>query len=176
MTEPYKVDQSALLSLAADIVVAHVGANQVAAADLPLLISSVHDALAGLGAKPPEEAPTSAVPVRASVKPDYLVCLEDGRKFKTLKRYLMTRYSMTPDQYRAKWNLPADYPMVAPAYSARRSALAKASGLGRKKAGSTLSAAPEDTKRGGSTADVAGRTAAPKASSRRKRGKLSIAL
>ena len=133
MTEPYKVDQSALLSLTADIVVAHVGANQVAPADLPLLISSVHDALAGLGAKPPEEAPTSAVPVRASVKPDYLVCLEDGRKFKTLKRHLMTHHGLTPEQYRERWDLPADYPMVAPSYAESRSRLAKEMGLGQKR-------------------------------------------
>ena len=175
MTEPYKVDQSALLSLTADIVVAHVGANQVAPADLPLLISSVHDALAGLGVTPEEQTPTPAVPVRASVKPDYLVCLEDGRKFKTLKRHLMTSYGLTPDQYRAKWNLPADYPMVAPAYAARRSALAKASGLGRKR--TEFPTTSDGAQHDGEPSPVAtGRASGANTTPRRKRGRLSISV
>lgn len=134
MTDNHEVDASTLLSLTVEIVAAHLGANQVAAAGVPQLIASVHGALAGLGAPDTTEpAPQPAVSVRASVKSDHLVCLEDGRKLKTLRRHLMTAYGMTPDQYRAKWNLPADYPMVAPAYSARRSELAKAGGLGRRK-------------------------------------------
>lgn len=132
-TDNCKVDASTFLSLTAAIVAAHLGANQVAAADVPQLITSVHAALAGLGAPDAaESARQPAVSVRASVKPDYLVCLEDGRRLKTLRRHLMTAYGMTPDQYHAKWNLPADYPMVAPAYSSRRSELAKANGLGRR--------------------------------------------
>ncbi|PXA93323.1 transcriptional regulator, partial [Nostoc sp. 3335mG] len=95
-------------------------------------IRSVHDALNELGSPPEPAAPPAepAVPVRASVKPDYIVCLEDGRKLKMLKRHLMTHYNLTPEQYRAKWNLPADYPMVAPNYAEQRRTLAKKIGLG----------------------------------------------
>jgi predicted transcriptional regulator len=102
--------------------------------DLPGLIQKVHDALSGLGivSEPEPVAPTPAVSVRSSVKPDYIVCLEDGKKLKMLKRHLMTHYQMTPDQYRAKWKLPADYPMVAPNYADQRKALAIKIGLGRK--------------------------------------------
>ncbi|OYX63321.1 MAG: hypothetical protein B7Y88_13215 [Sphingomonadales bacterium 32-64-17] len=177
MTDAHVVDGATLLSLTAEIVIAHLDANQVAADELPRLITSVHEALAGLGAEAEEDdAPKPAVSVRTSIKPDYLVCLEDGRKLKTLKRHLMTSYGMTPDQYRARWNLPADYPMVAPAYAARRSELAKANGLGRKKAGSTLSAAPEGTGHSDRPANVAGGTSGSRPSSRRKRGKLSISV
>ncbi|SFS12296.1 MucR family transcriptional regulator [Sphingomonas jatrophae] len=123
-----------LVSLTADIIAAHVSHNDVGAGDLPGLIRSVHAALAGLGsaAAPaaPAEAPTPAVPVRQSIKPDYIVCLEDGKKLKMLKRYLMTRYQLTPEQYRTKWGLPADYPMVAPNYADQRRDLAKQIGLG----------------------------------------------
>ena len=121
-----------LIALTADIVAAHVGNNNIDVADIPTLIHSVHGALAKLGS--PDEAPAPraepAVPVRSSVKPDYIVCLEDGRKLKMLKRHLMTHYNLTPEQYRAKWNLPADYPMVAPNYAEQRRSLAKQIGLG----------------------------------------------
>ncbi len=121
-----------LITLTADIVAAHVSNNNVDVGDIPGLIRSVHDALNGLGTAA-EEPPTKldpAVPVRNSIKPDYIVCLEDGRKLKMLKRHLMTHYNLTPDQYRAKWNLPADYPMVAPNYAEQRRNLAKKIGLG----------------------------------------------
>lgn len=121
-----------LLTLTADIVAAHVSNNNVAASDLPLLIGNVHAALARLGVEAPAPELEPAVSVRASVKPDYIVCLEDGKKLKMLKRYLMTRYQMTPADYRARWNLPADYPMVAPNYAERRRQLAHQIGLGRK--------------------------------------------
>ncbi|WP_121120161.1 MucR family transcriptional regulator [Croceibacterium ferulae] len=122
-----------LIALTSDIVAAHVTNNRVEVADLPTLIQNVFGALQGLGASEPvEERPEPAVSVRASIKPDYLVCLEDGKKMKMLKRYLMTQYGMTPDQYRQRWNLPSDYPMVAPEYAEKRRALAKDIGLGRK--------------------------------------------
>ena len=115
-----------LVTLTADIVAAHVGNNSVAISDLGLLIANVHAALSHLGEKPVvEEKPVPAVSIRASVKPDYIVCLEDGKKLKMLRRHLMTHYEMTPDDYRAKWGLPADYPMVAPNYAEKRRALAK---------------------------------------------------
>ena len=124
-----------LVTLTADIVAAHVSNNSVAISDLSILINNVHAALSGLGAEPVvEEKLVPAVSIRTSVKPDYIVCLEDGKKLKMLRRHLMTHYGMTPDDYRAKWGLPADYPMVAPNYSATRSRLAKDNGLGRKAA------------------------------------------
>lgn len=124
-----------LITLTADIVSAHVSNNSVAVSDLPSLIQNVHLALTGLGqpAPAPEVKLEPAVSVRASVKPDYIVCLEDGKKLKMLKRHLMTHYQMTPEQYRAKWSLPADYPMVAPNYAEQRRTLAKKIGLGTKR-------------------------------------------
>ena len=124
-----------LITLTADIVSAHVSNNSVAVSDLPALIQNVHSALTGLGqpAPAPEVKLEPAVSVRASVKPDYIVCLEDGKKLKMLKRHLMTHYQMTPEQYRAKWSLPADYPMVAPSYAEQRRTLAKKIGLGTKR-------------------------------------------
>lgn len=124
-----------LLSLTADIVSSHVSNNSVAVSDLPSLIGNVYASLAGLGAPSAVEQVKQepAVSVRASVKPDYIVCLEDGKKLKMLKRHLMTSYGMTPDAYRAKWNLPADYPMVAPNYAERRRSLAIRIGLGNKR-------------------------------------------
>lgn len=122
------------ITLTADIVAAHVSNNSVAVSDLPVLISNVHGALIGLGGKP-AEAPVKlepAVSIRASIKPDYIVCLDDGKKLKMLKRHLMTHYGITPDEYRAKWGLPSDYPMVAPNYAEQRRTLAKKIGLGRK--------------------------------------------
>ena len=121
-----------LITLTADIVSAHVSNNSVAVSDLPLLIQNVHNALTGLGgrAAEPEVKQEPAVSIRASIKPDYIVCLEDGKKLKMLKRHLMTHYQMTPDEYRQKWNLNADYPMVAPNYAEQRRTLAKKIGLG----------------------------------------------
>lgn len=124
--------EGALIALTADIVAAHVGNNSVDIADIPVLIRSIHDALRGLGTavEEPEQKQEPAVPVRNSIKPDYIVCLEDGRKLKMLKRHLMTHFQLTPDEYRTKWNLPADYPMVAPNYAEQRRSLAKKIGLG----------------------------------------------
>jgi predicted transcriptional regulator len=128
------LDKQALITLASDIVSAHVSNNTVAANELPVLISSVYGALAGLGESvvQVEERSAPAVSVRASIKPDHIVCLEGGRKMKMLKRHLRTDHGMTPEQYRQRWNLPADYPMVAPNYSERRRDLAMQIGLGRK--------------------------------------------
>ena len=121
---------------AAGITAAYVRHNALSATDLPTLLKSVHSALLGLykvtAPVASLEAQAPAVSIKKSITPEYLICLEDGLKFKSLKRHLRTDFGLTPDQYRAKWNLPSDYPMVAPAYSARRSALAKSIGLGRK--------------------------------------------
>lgn len=123
-----------LITLTSEIVAAHVSNNSVSPGEVATLISNVYSALSGLGQQAePEEAPREpAVSIRASVKPDYLVCLEDGKKLKMLKRYLRTNYDMSPEEYRARWNLPADYPMVAPNYAETRRELAKKIGLGRK--------------------------------------------
>ena len=122
-----------LITLTADIVAAHVSNNSVAVSDLAMLINNVHGALSGLsGSSAAAPAAEPAVPIRLSVKKDYVVCLEDGKKLKMLKRHLMTHYGMTPDDYRAKWGLAADYPMVAPNYAETRRTLAKKIGLGRK--------------------------------------------
>ncbi len=123
-----------LITLTSDIVAAHVSNNDVSVADVPALISNVYGALAGLGqvVVVEEKLPEPAVTIRASIKPDYIVCLEDGKKLKMLKRHLMTHYNLTPDQYRARWSLPSDYPMVAPNYAEKRRELAKKIGLGRK--------------------------------------------
>lgn len=127
-------DKSEIIEMTTDIVSAYVGNNSVAAADLPALIQSVHKALTGVstGAEVVEQAPKEpAVSVKKSITPDYLICLEDGRKFKSLKRHLRTKYNMSPEDYRAKWGLPKDYPMVAPNYARARSDLAKQMGLGQ---------------------------------------------
>jgi predicted transcriptional regulator len=127
-------DKSEIIEMTADIVAAYVGANSVAANDLPALIQSVHRALSGVanGADAAEAAPKEpAVPIKKSITPDYLVCLEDGRKFKSLKRHLRTKYNMSPEEYRSKWGLAKDYPMVAPNYARARSELAKQMGLGQ---------------------------------------------
>lgn len=127
--------QEQLINLTADIVAAHVGNNSVALSDIATLIANVHTALAGLSssheAEPKEVRPEPAVSIRSSVKPDYIVCLEDGKKMKMLKRHLAVHYNMTPEEYRQRWGLPADYPMVAPAYAEKRRELAKTIGLGR---------------------------------------------
>lgn len=121
-----------LLELTADIVGAYVANNPTPAASLPELIAKVNASLSSLGKPAPEPMPKPAVNPRRSVHADYIVCLEDGKKFKSLRRHLMTSYGLTPDEYRSKWGLPSDYPMVAPNYAAVRSALAKGMGLGRK--------------------------------------------
>jgi predicted transcriptional regulator len=123
------------IELTANIVSAYVGHNSVPASDIPALISQIHSALARVssGADLAAEPLKPAVAVKKSITPDYLICLEDGKRFKSLKRHLRTQYSMTPEQYRDKWNLPADYPMVAPNYAAARSELAKQMGLGQQR-------------------------------------------
>lgn len=128
-------ENSELLALTADIVAAHVSNNSVAVGDLPRMIADVYDSLSGLGEAPMpvEEELVPAVAVRSSIKPDFLVCLEDGKKLKMLKRHLKTAYNMTPDEYRQRWGLPSDYPMVAPNYAAQRSKLAKEIGLGTRR-------------------------------------------
>jgi len=126
--------RSEFMEMTAGIVSAYVAGNIMAAAEVPGLIRGVHAALAGLsgpGSAPPSPAAEPAVSIKRSITPDHLICLEDGRKFKSLKRHLQTKYGMTPEQYRAKWGLPSDYPMVAPNYARARSDLAKEMGLGR---------------------------------------------
>ena len=125
-----------LIDLAADIVSAYVSNNTVNAGDLPGLIAEVYAALARTSsgaAEAPAEPLKPAVPVRKSVTPDFVICLEDGQKFKSLKRHLRTHHNMTPEEYREKWSLPADYPLVAPNYAAARSDLAKKMGLGQQR-------------------------------------------
>ena len=124
------------IALTAEIVSAYVSNNSVPAGDLPALISQVHSALSRVSTGVVEvtsDPLKPAVPVKKSVHPDFIICLEDGKKFKSLKRHLRTQYEMTPEQYREKWALPADYPMVAPNYSAARSQLAKQMGLGQQR-------------------------------------------
>lgn len=128
------------VDLTADIVSAYVSNNTVASSDLPALISSVHSALSSTAQKASEpvvEELKPAVPIKKSVTDQHIICLEDGKKFKSLKRHLRTHFDLTPEEYRAKWNLPADYPMVAPGYAAARSELAKKMGLGQKGARKT---------------------------------------
>ena len=128
-------ERRGLLDLTTEIVAAYAGHHTVAMNDLPGVITQVFEALRGVGAGEPEpaaEALVPAVPIKKSVMPDFIVCLEDGKKLKLLKRHLATRYNLTPAAYRQRWGLPADYPMVAPAYAAQRSSLAKSLGLGRK--------------------------------------------
>src|SRR5690242_19369967 len=129
-------DQEYLVETTAKIVTAYVSNNRLMAADLPALINAVYQTVAGVngGSGPVGEPPKPVVSVKRSVTDDYIVCLEDGKKFKSLKRHLRTSYGLSPEQYRAKWGLPADYPMVAPNYAAQRSKLAKAIGLGRSSA------------------------------------------
>ena len=135
MSDETQSEPDMILTHVADIVAAHVGNNSVAISDVASLIRNVHSALAGLTALSATPAPARqepAVSIRASVRPDYIVCLEDGKKLKMLKRHLMTHYQLTPEAYRAKWELPKDYPMVAPNYAEQRRTLAKSIGLGRK--------------------------------------------
>lgn len=125
-----------LITLTSNIVSAYVSHNTIVAENIPSFISAVHSALNNAnthGAEKPKEELKPAVPIKKSVTPDYIVCLEDGKKFKSLKRHLRTRYDMSPEQYREKWGLPHDYPMVAPVYAATRSQLAKTMGLGQRR-------------------------------------------
>ena len=130
-------DKPALIELAAQIVAAYVGNNPVPVADLPKLIADVHRALentaSGVQSKDEQAEVKPAINVKKSITPDYLICLEDGKKFKSLKRHLRTHFNLSPEQYREKWGLPADYPMVAPNYASARSSLAKNMGLGQRR-------------------------------------------
>jgi len=129
-------DTTNYIGLTAEIVSAYVSNNTVASADIPALINQVHTALMRVTsgeAQSPSEPLKPAVPIKRSINPDFIVCLDDGKKFKSLKRHLRTQYNMTPEQYRDKWSLPADYPMVAPNYAAARSQLAKQMGLGQQR-------------------------------------------
>ncbi|GAB5458279.1 MAG: MucR family transcriptional regulator [Henriciella sp.] len=132
MTQHNKLD---LIEMTSDIVSSFVSNNAVPSEALPNLIKMVHDTISEISLGEPEEAPRPdpAVPIAKSITPDHIICLEDGRELKMLKRYLRSRYGLSPDEYRARWGLPEDYPMVAPNYSERRSAFAKEIGLGRKK-------------------------------------------
>ncbi|MGI9423890.1 MAG: MucR family transcriptional regulator [Hyphomicrobiaceae bacterium] len=129
-------EKSELVELTADVVSAYVSNNTVVATDLPTVINDVYEALSKASAKallPLKEELKPAVAIKKSVMPDYIICLEDGKKFKSLKRHLRTHYDLTPEEYREKWGLPHDYPMVAPNYAAARSALAKKMGLGQRR-------------------------------------------
>ena len=132
MAESTSSDSKEIIAWTAEIVASHVQKNSVAISDLPQLIKIVHESLANLAGGPAEK-PQPAVSIRRSVTPDYIVCLEEGRKLKMLKRHLATAYGMTPEEYREKWGLPADYPMVAPNYAKQRSYLAKKIGLGKRR-------------------------------------------
>ena len=132
-----EADTTGLVALTAEIVSAYVSNNPVGASDLPGLIGDVHSALTRVTGNieiPEREEAKPAIAVKKSVTPDYIICLEDGKKFKSLKRHLRTHYKLTPDEYRTKWGLPHDYPMVAPNYAAARSQLAKKMGLGTRRA------------------------------------------
>lgn len=164
----------ALVELTADIAAAYVSHNAIPISDLSILIQNVHGSLAKLYIKDSVEAAPQlpAVPVRASIKPDYLVCLEDGKKMKLLKGYLKRVYDMSPGEYREKWNLPTDYPMVAPTYTARRRELAFEIGLGRAKGAPVQAPPPAASKKGKKTT-----AAEPAKVSRPTRtGKLSLRL
>lgn len=131
-----RLGREEVLRMAVDVVAAYVSKNPLPAGQIPEVIQTVFTSLTAIdngGAEVKAEAPKPAVPAKKSVFPDYIVCLEDGKKLKMLKRHLRTNYNMTPDDYRAKWGLPADYPMVAPNYAAQRSEFAKKIGLGRKR-------------------------------------------
>jgi predicted transcriptional regulator len=155
-------DKAQLVELTADIAAAYLSANTVPAGDLPSLIQTIHQALSGVSSGAPAaaaEPAKPAVPVKKSITPDYLISLEDGKKYKSLKRHLRTKYSMTPDEYRSKWGLPKDYPMVAPNYAKARSEMARNMGLGQGGRGrkpAAASAAPKTAK-----APKAAKAAAP---------------
>lgn len=157
------VEDELLVTLTADIVAAHVSHNSVAVGDVAGLIANVHQALSQVRAPAvAEEAKQEpAVSIRASVKTDFIVCLEDGKKLKMLKRHLMTHYGMTPADYRAKWGLPSDYPMVAPSYAAQRQELAKKIGLGRKPREAAKAVAPKTKAKKAVAASKKGTDSAP---------------
>lgn len=162
-------DSTDAIALTSDIVVAYVSNNAVPRNELAVLIADVHAAIGRLrsgSVEEPEVKLSPVVSVKKSVAPDYIICLEDGKKFKSLKRHLSTHYNLTPDEYRQKWNLPRDYPMVAPAYAEARSALAKSMGLGRKRAEPAPPPAEEKLKRAPRKAK--GVTEAPAAEAARK--------
>ncbi|WP_158806815.1 MucR family transcriptional regulator [Beijerinckia sp. L45] len=152
MTEEQQdgLSQAALLNIASDIVASYVSNNSVRSGDLAEIINSVHAALTGLAggetAPAAEEPQAPAISVKKSVTSEFIICLEDGKKFKSMRRHLMTAYNMTPEQYRAKWDLPRDYPMVAPEYAASRSALAKSAGLGQYRAAAKAAPVPGATR------------------------------
>jgi predicted transcriptional regulator len=153
-----------LISLTSNIVSAYVSHNTIVAENIPIFIGAVHSALNNAsvhGGEKPKEELKPAVPIKKSVTPDYIVCLEDGKKFKSLKRHLRTRYDMSPEQYREKWGLPHDYPMVAPVYAATRSQLAKTMGLGQRRQGGGVSL--QDMGPAGGKAAVAARRRGPRA-------------
>ncbi len=129
---PQDKQRRELLRLTSTIVGAHVANNPIAVTDVPGLIVTVHQTLATLGSEEPAPKPTPAIPIKRSVTPDYIICLEDGTEHKMLKRHLKTAHSMSPDEYRERWGLPRDYPLVSPNYAKQRSKLAKKFGLGRK--------------------------------------------
>lgn len=136
MSTPENAESIDFVALAADVVSSYVASNSLPPQELPGLIEEVHAALSALGKPTPVEpvvALKPAVPIRKSITPDYIICLEDGKRFKSLKRYLRTRYGLSPEQYREKWGLPNDYPMVAPNYARARSDLAKEMGLGQQR-------------------------------------------
>ena len=145
-----KEQNSNLLTLTANVAAAHFGNNQVAAEEIPGVIQRIYRALAGLGGEIAAigDKPQPAVPVKKSVTPDHIVCLEDGKKLKMLKRHLQTSYGLSPDAYRNKWGLSRDYPMTAPNYAATRSTLAKSIGLGRKPAAAQPVVAKGPARRG----------------------------
>ncbi|RUV41174.1 MucR family transcriptional regulator [Mesorhizobium sp. M1A.T.Ca.IN.004.03.1.1] len=150
MPEEIAASGAELLELTADIVAAYVSNNPLPSSEIGRVIADTYAAVSKLQAASepqPEEKRAPAVPIRKSVTPDFIICLEDGKRFKSLKRHIGTHYNLTPDEYRAKWGLPADYPMVAPNYAAARSQLAKASGLGRKAAAPEPVAPPAPVKR-----------------------------
>jgi predicted transcriptional regulator len=137
------ISRDDILRMAVDVVAAYVSKNSLPAGQIPEVIHTVYNSLSQIDTLAPEvkpEAQRPAVPIKKSVTPDYIICLEDGKKLKMLKRHLRTTYNMTPDEYRAKWNLPPDYPMVAPNYASQRSEFAKKIGLGRK----AVEGAPEE--------------------------------
>jgi predicted transcriptional regulator len=134
MQEPSDISAQELLRMTAEVASAYVSNNSLPASHLSEMIRAIHESLSTLGggtSAKAEQPPAPAVPIKKSVNPDYIICLEDGKKLKMLKRHLRTTYNMTPDAYRARWGLPPDYPMVAPNYAAQRSAFAKQIGLGR---------------------------------------------
>jgi len=144
---------TSLIAMTADIVSAYLGHSKIATGDIPGLIQGVFSALSGVGRAAAEPAVLEdqkpAVRIRKSITPDFLICLEDGRKFKSLKRHLQAAYNLSPEAYRAKWGLPGDYPMVAPSYAAARSALARGAGLGRAHRNPEVSMAPETAEKPG---------------------------